>query len=365
MENIKLAVVAKDKEYGRALGLALVAVYQTFTVTLYQSVPVHTKLEQFDLVLKDYEAGDTGDYIYLVEKPSMVVKDYENRKFRLYKYGNVRQLTGELLFIYTSLTGRKAIPVKKRELKIVAFCAAEGGAGCTSAAMAFAQEMKRFHGKEVLYLSLEEMESTAEYMEILPGGKSIREYIYYLFRDDSRERMPFIESFLASDAYGVDAFIPSPGRNVLKELRPEEMQQFIGAVMDTGQYDVLVLDMGGSLDPGALSCCEMANHICLVVKADGSRKKEERLVEYLTFLKGEKLTERMGKIVNRCIQKPLDEREDPEEDGHCDILRTVCRLQEDPESFHIQKGMRRIALEGAYGKGVRSLAGSVLGNAVL
>ena len=55
MENIKLAIITKDKEYGRALSLALVDVYKTFTVTLYQSEPVHKSLDQFDLVLKDYK----------------------------------------------------------------------------------------------------------------------------------------------------------------------------------------------------------------------------------------------------------------------------------------------------------------------
>lgn len=365
MENIKLAVVAKDRDYGRALGLALVDVYQTFTVTLYQSVPVHTKLEQFDLILKEYEEGDTGGYIYLVEKPSMVVKDYENRNFRLYKYGNVRQLAGELLFIYTSLTGRKAIPVKKKDMKIVAFCAAEGGAGCTSAAMAFAQEMKRFHGKEVIYLSLEELESTMEYMELLPGGKSISEYVYYLFRDDCQERMPFIESFLLSDSYGVDAFVPSPGRNVLKGLSTEEIQQFVGAVMDTGRYDIVVFDVGSSLDQNALCCCEMANHICLVAKEGGSRSKEERLVEYMTFLKGEKLAERMAKVLNHYERRPLEERAETEPEERCEILRTVCRLPEEPESFNLQSGIRTISLDGAYGRGIKGLAGAVLHSVIL
>ena len=35
MENIKLAVIVADREYGRALGLSLVDVYKNFTVTLY------------------------------------------------------------------------------------------------------------------------------------------------------------------------------------------------------------------------------------------------------------------------------------------------------------------------------------------
>ena len=90
MENIKLAVITKDKDYGRALGLALVEVYKSFTVTLFQSVPIHSKLEEFDLVLKDFEKEDSEPFIYLVEKPSMTEKNYEDKRFRLYKYSAYR-----------------------------------------------------------------------------------------------------------------------------------------------------------------------------------------------------------------------------------------------------------------------------------
>lgn len=365
MENIKLAIITKDKEYGRALSLALVDVYKTFTVTLYQSEPVHKSLEQFDLVLKDYrdyEEGEESGCIYLVEKPSMIQKDYENGWFRLYKYSNVRQLTGELLFIYSSLTGRKAVPLKKQDLKLVAFCCCQGGAGCTSAAMAFAREMKRFHGKEVLYLSLEELESTLEYMEAFPEGKSISEYLYYLFREDSRDRFPFIESFLVFDPYGVEAFAPSPGRNALKSLSSEEILHFIGAVTDIGRYDMIVMDLGCSLDQNALCCMEMANNICLVTKGE-CRQKEERLIEYVAFAKGETVIDRMGKVINCYKQRSWEEEGGQEEQPQ--LLRTVCRLPEDPRSFTVQKGLRIIQPEGPYGKGISSLADSVLQNVIL
>lgn len=359
MENIKLAIITKDRDYGRALSLALVDVYKTFTVTLYQSEPVHKTLEQFDLVLKDggdCEESEGSSCVYLVEKPSMIQKDYENRRFRLYKYNNVRLLAGELLFIYSSLTGRKAVPLKKRDVKLIAFCCCQGGAGCTSAAMAFAREMKRFRGKEVLYLSLEELESTLEYMEAFPDGKSISEYLYYLFREDSRDRFPFIESFLVFDSYGVEAFAPSPGRNALKSLSLEEMPHFIGAVTDIGRYDMIVMDLGCSLDQNALCCMEMAGNICLVTKGE-NRQKEERLVEYVAFAKGEAVIERMGKVINCCKQRSWQEEET---EALPELLKTVCRLPEDPQSFTAEKGLRIIRPEGAYGKGISSLADAVL-----
>ena len=148
MENIKIALITKDRDYGKALGLALVDVYRNFTVTLFQSVPLHNELDKMDLVLIDNDVNIkiNGKNIWLAEKQSQIYKDYEEKIFRLYKYSNVRNLAGELLFIYASLTGRKAIPVRNTNAKIVVFSCVEGGAGCTSAAISFAQVMSRYHG---------------------------------------------------------------------------------------------------------------------------------------------------------------------------------------------------------------------------
>ena len=95
MENIKIAVITPDRDYGRALGLALVDVYKNFTVTLYQSAPIHNELTGYDLILNDGTEGIGERIVGLVEKPSMTDQDYEQKRFLLYKYGNVRQLAAE------------------------------------------------------------------------------------------------------------------------------------------------------------------------------------------------------------------------------------------------------------------------------
>lgn len=363
MENIKLAIITKDQEYGRALGFALVEVYNDFTVTLYQSGLLHNQMQDFDLILTDFGMGQKGKVISLVEKPSMVENNYEEQVFRLYKYGNVRQLAGKLLYIYSHLTGRKALPIKKKDMKLIAFCSLEGGTGCTSVSMALARELSRFHDKKVMYLSLEELESTLDYMEGFPDGKSVSEYLYHLFNEAHPDRIPFIESFLVFDDYGVEAFLPSPGRNVLKSLSPEEMQHFIGAVMDTARYDVLVLDLGFCLDKNALCCYEMANHVCMVANQETSMSREERFIEYLTFLKGEKLVERIVKVWNRLKETGSEpgSKEKKTFDENEGLMRVICKLPEDPNSFFMQEGLKTIRSDGMYGKEVKALADFVLG----
>lgn len=358
MENIKLALITKDQEYGRALGLALVEVYKNFTVTLYQSAPLHNELDRVDLILSDQEEQDTirRNWIQLVEKASQADKNYEDKEFRLYKYSNVRQLAGELLFIYTILTGRKAAPMRNTNAKVIVFGSAEGGSGCTSAAIAFARELRRFHGKKVIYISLEEIESTLEYMKPFHNGNSISDYLYYLFNSNDSQHFPFLESFLVVDDYGIDAFMPSPGRNVLKTLTSEEMQYFISAVLDTGNYDAIIIDASDNLDKAALTCYEMANNVCFVVKDGACTYKEERFLEYISFLKGTEILDRIGKIINFASEK--------KENDEGGLLRVVSTLPNEPGSFVLQNGVKAVKADSIYAQKMKDLAISVLRNVI-
>ena len=356
MENINIALITEDRAYGRALGLALVNVYRNFTVTLFQSVPVHNELDRMDLVLSDSgsDLKIRGKNIFLTEKKSQIDKNYEDNIYKLYKYSNVRSLASELIFIYTNITGRKAVPVRNTNAKIVVFGAVEGGSGCTSAAVAFAQQMKRFHGKKVMYISLEEIESTFEYTGRTAAGKSISEYLYYLFNCEDDQHFPFIESFLVSDRFGVDAFVPSPGRNVLNSLSKEEMQYFVSAALDTGGYDILVIDASNNLGKAAMTCYEMANNICLVTRNGNMNYKEERFIEYFTFIKGEKILDRMGRVVN-CADDTV---------GSGGLLKTVAVLPHDTSAFGVNEGVREIKPDGAYGEAISQLTRSVINNTV-
>ena len=358
MENIRIGLITKDKDYGKALGLALVDVYRNFTVTLFQSEPLHNELDKMDLVLSDTSADMkiSGKYILLAEKQSQIYKNYEDNIYKLYKYSNVRNLAGELLFIYAGLTGRKAIPVRNTNAKIVVFSSVEGGAGCTSAAMAFAQEMSRFHGKKVIYLSLEEIESTMEYVQKGAVAKSISEYLYYLFSSKDDQRFPFIESYTVTDRHRVESFMPSMGRNLLNSLSKEEMQFFISAVLDTGGYDIMVIDAANNLGKSAMTCYEMANNICLVTKKNDSGYKEERFLDYFTFSKGEKILERMARVVNFASTDDTGAMEG--------LLRTVCCLPDDPGSFSVCEGIKEIRPEGAYGQKINQLTDCVIKNII-
>jgi MinD-like ATPase involved in chromosome partitioning or flagellar assembly len=195
-------------------------------------------------------------------------------------------------------------------------------------------------------------------MEPFPDGKSIGEYLYYLFNEKEENAVPFLESFLVFDDYGVEAFSPSSGRNLLNSLSPEEMQYFISTLINTGHYDFILIDAGYNLSKSTMCCYEMANAIFLLENHTSSRYKNNRLLEYIMFLKGETIINRTGRIQ---MGGPGEaEKEETES-----MVQTICSLPYMQAGFTRENGLRRISLDGAYGLGIEKLARSILEHLVI
>lgn len=363
MENIKLAIITRNEDYGRALSFGLVGVYRNFDVTLYKAEHCSTfSSEKYDLVLWDMEEALPEKGILMAEKPSMARVDPEEGIFSIYKYDNVRVLAGQMLLIYSLWTGRKVVRLQNEDMNLLVFAAAEGGVGCTSVALAAAQELSRFHKKKVLYLSLEEIESTFQYMHLFPQGKGISEYLYFLFSEQGENNGgPFLESFLVTDDFGVEAFSPSAGKNLLTGLSPEEMQYFISTLINTGRYDYILIDAGCRLDNSVLCCYEMANRIYFVSRTGELLGKEVRHLEYLMFLKGEKLIEKMWKIENFYNEAGGSIRNEKKDA----MIQTAVVLQEDKFSFRAEGDQKKISLDGPFGMGISRLTGKILNKALI
>ena len=134
------------------------------------------------------------------------------------------------------------------------------------------------------------------------------------------------------------------------------MQFYISAVLDSGGYDIMVIDLSNNLGKPAMTCYEMANNICLISRNNSLIYKEERFLEYFMFLKGESIIDRILKIETFC-----DDEQEAVEGG---MLNTVCTLPNDRESFIICNGIREIKSDGAYGNKIRQLADSVIKNTI-
>lgn len=364
MENILLLIITDDKEYGKALGNGIINVCRNFVVKImnwteffaernefYSNEVDGVFINKYDLILWDgKEASDSfGDKIILLSDDyALVTKNYNERKFSIYKYSNVRVIVSALLDIYSFLTGKCAVNLQHKDVQLIAFVSAAGGTGTTTLAMATAQELSRFRGKKVLYLSFEELESTGEYMECPPGIKGVGVYLYYLFKKGDGK--PFMEGYTIRDGFGIEAFAPTRGRNPLRNLTEDELSVFIESLIECGHYDVILMDVGNQLDEIDMLCMNIASRICFVSSENIKRIREIQCLQYLMCKCGENIIDKMIKVKNLFSSKSDFQMTDVNED----IIETSVYLRK-YNGIISNDNMSKIILESGFGENIKIL----------
>lgn len=361
MESIFVAIVTGNAEYGRSLSLGILSVCRSFIIRIYSMEEFASEERKFDIVLWDGEtrSEDTEDkIIYLVEKPSDVAKNASQKKFCIYKYCAAASMVAALFEIYEKLTGRCAVNLKRQNVRLFAFTSAVGGAGCTTMAMATAQEFCRFQGKRVMYLSFEEFESTGEYVKSEDGIKGAAAYLYNLFNKmyfedkaiEKRSSSPFVEGHIVRDDFGIEAFAPSCGRNPLRVLNTEELDRFISSLIDSCRYDVIIMDLGQWMSTTALECLEMAEKICFVAAEQADSVRERQHTDHLLCNCGETAIDKTIRVINKgstAYYAYETEKEGIVQDGYMKISRG--------KAFTGEGKRIRIALEGEFGRQIAAL----------
>lgn len=316
MESLNIAVVSPDEAYNRVFCMSLLDACRQINVTAYTTKEFvlqwadHEKGaydDQYDLVLwAGNEVSDSygGCVVYLTDRASQVNIDHGNSRYALYKYSRADAIAAAVYDIYAHLTGRQALLVKRNNVRLIAFASYCGGAGCTAICRAVSQELARFRSRRVMYISLEDVTSSAEFLPLQEGGASgnIKTEGEYLYRLLGKNTVPFLESYLMKDPFGVCSFAPTAGKNPFRELSGEEMEQLLASLMDSGAFDVVAVDLSTSLGEGAMTVCKAADRICLIAKTEEPGMREKHYLRQLNSSCGED-------IVNRIVRTvPVEER---------------------------------------------------------
>ena len=108
MENLSLVIVTDDREYGRALGQALLQLCSGMMIRIFRKEEFFLRRREYessgegavflssaDLILWDgpeAEVSYGGRIILLTEKPSMAVSDHLEKRFCIYKYSQAQSI---------------------------------------------------------------------------------------------------------------------------------------------------------------------------------------------------------------------------------------------------------------------------------
>ncbi len=379
MDNIKVAIVSEDTAYNKALSAAVANACRNLSVCIFSSRAFVKAWSEYDGKGAYYDkydiilwAGDEisdsyGDNIvFLADKASLSKKDYENNRFCIYRYSTAHTIIAAVFDIYSHLTGRNAFFMKRSSTGLLGFASCGGGTGCTTVTMAVAQELRRFYGKKVLYLTMEDVESTESFTAKGSTAKNVGEFLYRLLGREGilsgceAGKVPFIDAYIVSSAFGIEAFSPTRGKNPLRELKADDMQKFLAALMDCGRYDFIVTDLSSCLTEAGIAAMEIADKICFIAKAGEPKYREENYMSQVICCGGEKIVDKMVKVENMF---PLSEGQTMKEevspyDEAQEMISTKACLRMLSRGYHVCG--HEIMLEGGFGEDIAGLTALML-----
>jgi MinD-like ATPase involved in chromosome partitioning or flagellar assembly len=235
------------------------------------------------------------------------------------------------------------------QTNIICICSASGGTGCTSVAMGISQELSRFHNKKVLYISLEEFDSTDKYFpEVKYEGNNINKYLYLILNSSDRKGH-VSQGYMREDEFGVFTFHQARGRNPLRDLSGNEFVYFINHITKERAFTDLILDCGNGLDDSILSAYQLSDINCIVT---GRSPDFNRRNNYLLTVSNRIPTkDSLGflNIFNMFVEEEeITEFIKENENGNLII-------QEDSISFEVKNGRTVISLDKMFGKGIRDV----------
>ena len=355
MVFINLSIFSGDRDYCLAFAESLSILKSNIVVNIIKDESELLLAGDFDLLILDLESEAVPEkfradkrVLRMTDHYPNAVQNIESMNFVLYKYSGIQALAADILLYYSLLTGRKNISWSADSPRIIVFCGGKGGVGKTTLTFSTGQALRRYYNKAVLYLSMEEIESTPLYVEDGEERLSVCEYLYYLFKKEGNK--PDNEAFMIRDRFGIEAFKPDAGRNRLRELSTEETAAFLNEISAVGSYDYILMDMGECFSEEMKWVFGLCHKAVVVLSPGGDTDaREQRFLKYLRFVMGGGSEEKEVIVHNKVLER----------DG---VPETEGRILVDFDEDSIDKSGEaiEISIDQDLGSGIKELVKRVL-----
>ena len=351
MKTITICLVTNDLEFGKALANSLQSFSFHFTITLQLEEPRQAEPSvAFDIYLTDEMNIDVPNAVYLSEDKGAALIDIENKRFVVYKYQHVSHISTILRLAYSIFADTEMISDNTERTTLVSLCASSGGVGCTSIALGICQELSRFYGEKVLYVSLEEFESTSAYFHCSSIElNNVTKYLYGILTVDHRPR-PASDGFMIKDIHGISALFPARGRNPLRELSTNELIEFINAITEDNIFTYIILDCGNGSDGAIETAMNLSTVTYLVMGNTKNPKRQEAYLRAIAYRTDESTVGFM-----KHIQNFYEEPESEEMEENIATTLNTLKVEQDFESLACRDGQFEISLDKAFGQGIHQI----------
>lgn len=160
------------------------------------------------------------------------------------KYQSVDNIYKSILGIYADHSENVSLKRTNSDARIFLFTSAQGGAGTSSAAAAYALHCAN-DGRKVFYLNLEKFGDSNMYFSG-EGTLSFSDVIYTLKSRNGNLSLR-LESVISTDSSGVDFFHTCKNAYDMLELQDSEIEKLISAISYVKKYEEIIIDLSGDL----------------------------------------------------------------------------------------------------------------------
>lgn len=200
-------------------------------------------------------------------------RDLQKEEKSIYKYQCVDQILAEIFEAYFERTNEDIMKrVKKEHLKQIAVYSPVHRAGKTTFAIALGKELAK--RKKVLYLNLEGYSGFGQVFQREDSG-NLGDALYYTKQENSNFGMRL--SMMVKRMDELEYIPPVPVCCDLKEVTFEEWELLIGQISENSIYEVIILDLGESVQ-GLFQILRLCDRIYMPVLEDEVSK--EKLMQY-------------------------------------------------------------------------------------
>ncbi len=268
--KIKLMICTKDNSYA-ARFMNYFDIHYADRMELVQFTDTellgqYINKEHLDICLMDREM--LKDVAAVIKDRAIVAvltedRDEEAEPYQcIYKYQKAEIIFKELLNIYADKKSNikafhKHAP---NEARSYAFCSASGGAGATTASLAYA--IRQAREKNVLYLNLQQYSNA----DLILKGEGTGKFDDVIFALKSKRGTLSLklESLVRKSKENVNFFVSCDNPLDLQELTAEEIGKLLREVTLCGLYQEVIIDIDSRLNPLEIAVMEQVDHIILV-----------------------------------------------------------------------------------------------------
>ncbi|WP_047986951.1 AAA family ATPase [Alkalihalobacillus pseudalcaliphilus] len=275
MKKLKLVIADQDSTYLSSFGEYIISskAAAQFDVKFFSSSEsVQKYVDQGNhidlLILNEHmknvleENMKHGVLVTLVEDKKNANDDEAN----VFKYQPLNQVISEILSIYFEHHQAEHHGGGSLKTKVLAVYSPVGGSGKTTFAVNVSRQLA-LNNKKVFYLNLELLNSTKLYFSSKEDKPSLQ--IFYYVKAKPKELRSKIEKLKKFDQKSkVDYFDLLPSPIELQEISENETKVLITALVETEQYDYIVIDLDSSITNLTKAAMESADQVIWMMNND-------------------------------------------------------------------------------------------------